>query len=123
MNAMSMITHVLDRCFLHHYYGSNPYKMYTSLNGSQLHVPASLVLAGTFVVRCQTPNSPDLNVLDLGYFASIQSLQNNVSELASQLQALPWGYKRQRATVDVEGDLVVVLGASMAVAAAADVEH
>ncbi|ETV83841.1 hypothetical protein H257_04451 [Aphanomyces astaci] len=26
----------------------------------------------------QPPNSPDLNVLDLGYFASIQSLQNKV---------------------------------------------
>ncbi|KAF0685233.1 Aste57867_22837 [Aphanomyces stellatus] len=29
----------------------------------------------TFVVRCQPPNSPDLNVLDLGFFASIQALQ------------------------------------------------
>ncbi|ETV71908.1 hypothetical protein H257_13038 [Aphanomyces astaci] len=29
----------------------------------------------TFVVRCQPPNSPDLNVLDLGFFASIQTLQ------------------------------------------------
>ncbi|KAF0706721.1 hypothetical protein As57867_006689, partial [Aphanomyces stellatus] len=29
----------------------------------------------TFVVRAQPPNSPDLNVLDLGFFASIQSLQ------------------------------------------------
>ncbi|RHY13927.1 hypothetical protein DYB32_010888, partial [Aphanomyces invadans] len=29
----------------------------------------------TFVVRSQPPNSPDLNVLDLGFFASIQSLQ------------------------------------------------
>ncbi|RHY01987.1 hypothetical protein DYB25_011970 [Aphanomyces astaci] len=29
----------------------------------------------TFVVRRQPPNSPDLNVLDLGFFASIQSLQ------------------------------------------------
>ncbi|ETV96217.1 hypothetical protein H310_10407 [Aphanomyces invadans] len=29
----------------------------------------------TFVVWCQPPNSPDLNVLDLGFFASIQSLQ------------------------------------------------
>ncbi|ETM98862.1 hypothetical protein PPTG_24545 [Phytophthora nicotianae INRA-310] len=26
-------------------------------------------------MRCQPPNSPDLNVLDLGYFRSIQSLQ------------------------------------------------
>ncbi|RHY42109.1 hypothetical protein DYB30_006817 [Aphanomyces astaci] len=32
----------------------------------------------TFVVQRQPPNSPDLNVLDLGYFASIQSLQNKV---------------------------------------------
>ncbi|ETW02180.1 hypothetical protein H310_05748 [Aphanomyces invadans] len=29
----------------------------------------------TFVVRRQPPNSPDLNVLGLGFFASIQSLQ------------------------------------------------
>ncbi|KAF0718363.1 Aste57867_1744 [Aphanomyces stellatus] len=29
----------------------------------------------TFVMRQQPPNSPDLNVLDLGFFASIQSLQ------------------------------------------------
>ncbi|KAF0700353.1 Aste57867_9103 [Aphanomyces stellatus] len=29
----------------------------------------------TFVVRRQPPNSPDLNVLDLGFFASIQTLQ------------------------------------------------
>ncbi|KAF0695539.1 Aste57867_13656 [Aphanomyces stellatus] len=29
----------------------------------------------TFVVRRQPPNSPDLNVLDLGFFASIQALQ------------------------------------------------
>ncbi|ETV64075.1 hypothetical protein H257_18985 [Aphanomyces astaci] len=29
----------------------------------------------SFVVRCQPPNSPDLNVLGLGFFASIQSLQ------------------------------------------------
>ncbi|ETV96549.1 hypothetical protein H310_10260 [Aphanomyces invadans] len=29
----------------------------------------------TFVVRCQPPNSPDLFVLDLGFFASIQTLQ------------------------------------------------
>ncbi|ETW03915.1 hypothetical protein H310_04334 [Aphanomyces invadans] len=29
----------------------------------------------TFVVRCQRPNSPDLNVLDLSSFASIQTLQ------------------------------------------------
>ncbi|ETV96259.1 hypothetical protein H310_10438 [Aphanomyces invadans] len=28
-----------------------------------------------FMVRRQPPNSPDLNVLDLGYFASIQALQ------------------------------------------------
>ncbi|KAF0723092.1 hypothetical protein Ae201684P_000200 [Aphanomyces euteiches] len=28
-----------------------------------------------FVLRRQPPNSPDLNVLDLGFFASIQSLQ------------------------------------------------
>ncbi|ETV96587.1 hypothetical protein H310_10288 [Aphanomyces invadans] len=29
----------------------------------------------TFVIRRRPPNSPDLNVLDLGFFASIQSLQ------------------------------------------------
>ncbi|RHY01445.1 hypothetical protein DYB36_012472 [Aphanomyces astaci] len=29
----------------------------------------------TFVLRCQPPNSPDLNVLDLGFFAAIQTLQ------------------------------------------------
>ncbi|KAF0756484.1 hypothetical protein AaE_004611 [Aphanomyces astaci] len=29
----------------------------------------------TFVMRRQPPNNPDLNVLDLGFFASIQSLQ------------------------------------------------
>ncbi|ETW04759.1 hypothetical protein H310_03907 [Aphanomyces invadans] len=28
-----------------------------------------------FVIRCQPPNSPDLNVLDLGFCASIQVLQ------------------------------------------------
>ncbi|ETV94149.1 hypothetical protein H310_12149 [Aphanomyces invadans] len=32
----------------------------------------------TFVVRRQPPNSPDLNVLDLGFFASIQSLQHKM---------------------------------------------
>ncbi|ETW05997.1 hypothetical protein H310_03616 [Aphanomyces invadans] len=40
---------------------------------------ATLALMSTdgwqFVVRRQPPNSPDLNVLDLGFFASIQSLQ------------------------------------------------
>jgi hypothetical protein len=30
-------------------------------------------------VKPQPPNSPDLNVLDLGFFASIQSLQNKVT--------------------------------------------
>ncbi|ETV90235.1 hypothetical protein H310_14937 [Aphanomyces invadans] len=33
----------------------------------------------TFVVRRQPPNSPDLNVLDLGFFASVQSLQYKVA--------------------------------------------
>ncbi|KAF0692171.1 Aste57867_16714 [Aphanomyces stellatus] len=32
----------------------------------------------TFVVGHQPPNSPDLNVLDLGFFASIQALQYKV---------------------------------------------
>ncbi|KAF0735417.1 hypothetical protein Ae201684_008107 [Aphanomyces euteiches] len=32
----------------------------------------------TFVIRKQPPNSPDLNVLDLGFFASIQALQRKV---------------------------------------------
>ena len=32
----------------------------------------------SFVVREQPPNSPDLNVLDLGFFASIQALQYKV---------------------------------------------
>ncbi len=27
------------------------------------------------MIRCQPPNSPDLNVLDLGYFRAVQSLQ------------------------------------------------
>jgi hypothetical protein len=31
-------------------------------------------------LTCQPPNSPDFNVLDLGYFNSIQSLQYQVSE-------------------------------------------
>jgi hypothetical protein len=44
-------------------------------------------------MTCQPPNSPDCNVLDLGFFAAIQSLQqrkrsNNIDELiASVLQA------------------------------------
>ncbi|KAG3094513.1 hypothetical protein PC121_g2980 [Phytophthora cactorum] len=29
----------------------------------------------TIQMRCQPPRSPDLNVLDLGYFSSIQALQ------------------------------------------------
>ncbi|KAH9136838.1 hypothetical protein AeRB84_018170 [Aphanomyces euteiches] len=33
----------------------------------------------TFRVSCQPPNSPDPNVLDLGFFASIQALQYKVS--------------------------------------------
>jgi hypothetical protein len=52
---------------------------------------ADVVAAGTaggwnIRLMCQPPKSPDFNVLDLGYFSSIQSLQNkenanNVSEL------------------------------------------
>lgn len=30
-------------------------------------------------LECQPPNSPDLNVLDLGFFTSIQSLQHKMS--------------------------------------------
>ena len=30
-------------------------------------------------LKCQPPNSPDLNVLDLGYFRAIQSLQHQVA--------------------------------------------
>ncbi|ETV97619.1 hypothetical protein H310_09515 [Aphanomyces invadans] len=33
----------------------------------------------TFVVRSQPPNSPDLNVLDLGFFASLQTLQHKLT--------------------------------------------
>ncbi|KAF0733705.1 hypothetical protein Ae201684_009277 [Aphanomyces euteiches] len=41
----------------------------------------------TFVVRRQPPNSPDLNVLDLGFFASIQSLQlKKVSRTVDELE-------------------------------------
>ena len=41
--------------------------------------------------RCQPPNSPDLNVLDLGYFNSIQALQhkkvpNSVDDLVSAVE-------------------------------------
>ncbi|ETW04714.1 hypothetical protein H310_03867 [Aphanomyces invadans] len=32
----------------------------------------------SFVVRCQPPNSPDLNVLDLGFFSSLQTLQHKL---------------------------------------------
>ena len=37
---------------------------------------------------CQPPNSPDMNILDLGYFNDIQSLQHqaaprNIDELVS----------------------------------------
>ena len=43
-------------------------------------------------VMCQPPNSPDLNVLDLGYFASIQALQYeedcyNAEDLIQSVQA------------------------------------
>ena len=30
-------------------------------------------------LKCQTPNSPDLNVLDLDYFIAIQSLRHQVA--------------------------------------------
>ncbi|VFQ74328.1 unnamed protein product [Cuscuta campestris] len=41
-------------------------------------------------LTCQPPNSPDLNILDLGFFASIQSLQHqtstrNVNELVQHV--------------------------------------
>ena len=41
---------------------------------------------------CQPPNSPDLNVLDLGFFASIQALQyraecKNIQELLREVDA------------------------------------
>lgn len=40
---------------------------------------------------CQPPNSPDLNVLDLGYFNAIQSIQhqqapNNVDQLIEAME-------------------------------------
>ncbi|ETW00004.1 hypothetical protein H310_07447 [Aphanomyces invadans] len=42
-------------------------------------VLATVSLDGwTFVLRRRPPNSPDLNVLDLGFFASIQALQYKV---------------------------------------------
>ncbi|ETW03763.1 hypothetical protein H310_05130 [Aphanomyces invadans] len=34
--------------------------------------------AWTFVVRSQLPNSPDLNVLDLGFFSSLQALHHKL---------------------------------------------
>ncbi|VFQ87485.1 unnamed protein product [Cuscuta campestris] len=43
-------------------------------------------------IKCQPPNSPDLNVLDLGFFASIDSLKNqkaprNINELINAVQS------------------------------------
>ncbi|KAF0716727.1 Aste57867_2699 [Aphanomyces stellatus] len=40
----------------------------------------------SFTLRPQPPNSPDTNILDLGFFAAIQSLQNKKS--ASNIQEL-----------------------------------
>lgn len=42
---------------------------------------------------CQPPNSPDLNVLDLGFFSSIQALQhrespNSIDELVTAVISL-----------------------------------
>ena len=47
------------------------------------------------VLKCQPPNSPDLNVLDLGYFASIQSIQYqcspaNIDELIQCVEEAYW---------------------------------
>ncbi|KAI5395572.1 hypothetical protein KIW84_061935 [Lathyrus oleraceus] len=58
---------------------------HVSLDDEEFRVAAS---EGGFDIRltCQPPNSPDLNVLDLGFFTAIQSLQqkevvNSVDEL------------------------------------------
>ena len=45
----------------------------------------------------QLPNSPDMNVLDLGYFKAIQSLQhqeapNSIDELISDVQSPSMNY-------------------------------
>ena len=55
------------------------------------------------VVRPQPPNSPDFNVLDLGFFNSIQSLKNredpkNIDELIAAVERAYW--KQSRETVD-----------------------
>ena len=56
---------------------------------------ADIVAAGSsggwnIRLRCQPPNSPDLNVLDLGYFTSIQCLQykNEISSIDQLIQVV-----------------------------------
>ena len=61
-------------------------------------IQAATTLELDICITCQPPNSPDLNVLDLGFFNSIQSLQHqtaptNIEELISAVddsfQSLP----------------------------------
>ena len=51
-------------------------------------------------IKRQPPNSPDLNVLDLGFFAAIQALQHqqspsNVDELIECVESAFWSMKRE----------------------------
>jgi len=48
-------------------------------------------------MRCQPPNSPDLNVLDLGFFNSIQSLQDKIfcKDIDSLIQATEKAFEDQ----------------------------
>ena len=53
---------------------------------------------------CQPPNSPDLNVLDLGYFTAIQGLQykeapSNIDELIDVVQSSFNKLKKTRSTM------------------------
>ena len=65
--------------------------------------------------RCQPPNSPDLNVLELGYFNSMQSLQHQkvpktidnlvsaVEELTTCFSVYKWRRQQLQAASYVEG--------------------
>ena len=60
-------------------------------------------MGGIYIrLTCQPPNSPDLNVLDLGFFAAIQALfekgtPNNIDQIVARVEKAFHEYPVDRA--------------------------
>lgn len=93
-----MIDHVIPAIKSQWPRGEKHKVIYVQQDNCKVHVPADdpeVLAAGTsdgwkIIMRNQPPNSPDFNVLDLGYFKSIQTLQyeENISNIDQLLAAV-----------------------------------